>query len=922
MVSHAQVEVPAHIARQLRGNHKFQDYARLMTGYMDSLESAASDSTSRASVEKRYKKLARQLYHLEGRQDANGDVVNTSLKTIEAITELDNYLGTNRIETDHVGDWSLVGPVVASSSYGIRGIGRVDRIAFHPTNSSIIYAGTTSGGLWRSASSGSSWGNLNSYIPSLGISGIVISHANPSTVYVLTGDGDSNLGDFGFVEGFDYIRPSIGVLKSTNEGQTWTRTNLNIPGFYVGYKLIQDPTDANTLIAATSKGLYRTDNGGSSWDLVSADSSRYYDVEWKPGSSATVYAATGNQFFMSVSAGQTWANLTNRIPVSITDGQRISLAVTPANSSYLYVLVGRTNNGTTNTKVFRSSNSAGTFFLRDELSSTEGSARYMLNIAVSPTDVNYVVTGGLRLRFSEDGALNFIRGSNIDFDDVDNYAHPDIHELNYNPLDGRLYIGTDGGVFTTIDHGINIIPRLTNMSITQYYHFDISEESTDIMMAGAQDNGIMLKNDNTAFFKNYRQGDGFDIAFPHGHGSAVLATVNKNTYFYYAWDWGSIHFSINQQNGVWFKPVAYSYFDSTKFIGGLTNVVAWRSFGNSGNSYSEYSCNARWALITSPSNNNRLYSAGGPEWNDWGTNAEKVMHRSDDKGVNWTPLHNNTGFPDTIGKITSIAVHPSNSNIVYFTLGGYQSGRKVYSSTNAGVNWLNRSSGLPNIPVNCILIHTNGDAYIGTDIGVFYRPESSLGWVPFFNGLPKVPVTELQIRGTNIYASTFGRGIWSSPLAGACPSVYAITANQSGRVMYEAGAISASCLLVNGAGTEIYMKGAESVRLSPGFRANAGTGEEYRGWIANCGTGGFILRNASLSLRNTTQAQLTGDTLNFRLPFAAEVRVYGYRNGESFAELVSEPVRLQEGPNSLVVSQPGAYQKLQLVVDGEIIAEL
>lgn len=156
-------------------------------------------------------------------------------------------------------------------------------------------------------------------------------------------------------------------------------------------------------------------------------------------------------------------------------------------------------------------------------------------------------------------------------------------------------------------------------------------------MAGAQDNGIMLKNDNTAFFKNYRQGDGFDIAFPHGHGSAVLATVNKNTYFYYAWDWGSIHFSINQQNGVWFKPVAYSYFDSTKFIGGLTNVVAWRSFGNSGNSYSEYSCNARWALITSPSNNNRLYSAGGPEWNDWGTNAEKVMHRSDDKGVNWTP---------------------------------------------------------------------------------------------------------------------------------------------------------------------------------------------------------------------------------------------------------------------------------------------
>ncbi|MBK8142624.1 MAG: hypothetical protein IPK57_17695 [Chitinophagaceae bacterium] len=136
-----------------------------------------------------------------------------------------------------------------------------------------------------------------------------MSWADANDIYVLTGDGDSNMGDNGFVQGFDYIRPSIGVLKSTDGGVTWQRTgDLGLTGFYVGYKLVQSPTNANVLIAATSQGLFRTTNGGTTWTLVSPNSNRYFDIEWKPGSSTTVYACTAGTFYISTDGGVTFEN--------------------------------------------------------------------------------------------------------------------------------------------------------------------------------------------------------------------------------------------------------------------------------------------------------------------------------------------------------------------------------------------------------------------------------------------------------------------------------------------------------------------------------------------------------------------------------------------------------------------------------------
>ncbi|MBC7850438.1 MAG: hypothetical protein H7Y31_11920 [Chitinophagaceae bacterium] len=907
---YSQVTVAPEVAAELKKDQRFKTYALKMTRFLDSLKASARDSASIQKIQSEYKKLARLLFYLEGHQGANGEIVNVNEKTQQAMAEL-MQSPMMQTESPHLGSWSLVGPQFVTDSYGNRGIGRVDRMAFHPTDASTFYAGTPAGGLWKTANNAISWFSVNNYIPSLGISGIVVSHAAPSTLYVLTGDGDSNIGLYGFVEGLDYIRPSIGVLKSTDDGESWTRTALDIPGFYVGYKLIQSPSDANVLIAATSKGLYRTANGGSSWNMVSADSSRFYDVEWKPGSSATVYACTNNDFYMSVSAGQTFAQLNNRIPESITDADRLALAVTPNNPNIIYLLAG---SGGARLRLFRSTDAGGNFFLRSDRNISGGTVKYMMNVAASPLNFNHVAVGNLNVSFSEDGGTTFLRSSQNGDDGAARYVHADIHELAHNPLNGMLYIGSDGGVFNTDDNGVAIFQKLLGMSATQFYHFSVADDDEDAIVGGAQDNGVMFKDGTTTFFKNYKAGDGFDIAMPHDEGSFVVASINTETYFFHR-SFPSEYWFLGQQTGVWYKPVTTSWFDSTKYAGG-SQVMRWKAFGPNV-PVATSAANGRWALTNSPSNGNRLYAAGGPEWNDDGSESLKTLSRSDDNASTWTTIHGNPGFPDSIGKITSIAVHPTNSNRVYVTFGGYQAGVKVYYSANAGVSWTNLSAGLPNLPVNVVVVNDIGDVYIGNDIGVFFRTETGT-WMPFFNGLPKVPVTDLQIRNSILFASTFGRGMWSTTVRGNCPPSVNLTGDLTGRIVYEATTITATSRLINGAGTEIYFKAANQTTLNPGFIANASTGIEFRAWIAACGTGGLPLSADLMDKAVNSAMQMDSTHFVFDLPFPAMVIIGTLDEEGNVREQLSRPVRMLAGKQRLPLPLIEKDTRIVMFVDGEV----
>jgi len=143
------------------------------------------------------------------------------------------------------------------------------------------------------------------------------------------------------------------------------------------------------------------------------------------------------------------------------------------------------------------------------------------------------------------------------------------------------------------------------------------------------------------------------------------------------------------------------------------------------------------------------------------------LYKSSNGGSSWTQLFSAPGST----KITGITISTNNPDHLWITRSGYTTGQKVYESGNGGTSWGNKSAGLPNLPVNCI-IYENGSqdgVYVGTDVGVYYRDATMTEFVPFFEGLPNVVVDDLEIfyapaGGSRLRAGTYGRGIWESPL--------------------------------------------------------------------------------------------------------------------------------------------------------------
>ena len=140
------------------------------------------------------------------------------------------------------------------------------------------------------------------------------------------------------------------------------------------------------------------------------------------------------------------------------------------------------------------------------------------------------------------------------------------------------------------------------------------------------------------------------------------------------------------------------------------------------------------------------------------------MKRSADGGKNWTSL----GTLGVSGKVTGIAVHPTKPEIMYVSVSGFEAGKKVFKSIDAGKTWTNISYDLPNLPLNDIvtITGTNEDLYVATDLGVYYNSATAKSWTFFNTQMPHTRIYELEVhyQSKTLFAATYGRGIWRSPI--------------------------------------------------------------------------------------------------------------------------------------------------------------
>jgi len=791
-------------------NDDFQEIVRKMEEYYQDEDKGPGTG---------YKQFKRwESYHAK-RLSPDGKIQNVeqiNFNEFYFYEENRNGRSTNNRSLNVVGgDWESVGPTRIESPNTNRsiGIGRINEIVVDPANSNIIYVGTPAGGLWRSTTGGNSWTALTDGIPRIGISGIAIDPTSPTnnrTIYILTGDGNGR-------------RRGVGVLKSTDNGETWNSTSLT--GALVGlpYKITIHPSNPQILYVASHGGIFKTINGGFDWERTVRG--QFFDIEFRPFNPDIIYASTRNNIYRSSNAGDTWSE-SNITLLSNNSRSRIELAVTSAQPGYVYAVNGKSFSSFSSSRpgffngVFRSTDSGLNFTVRSTRPNILGrdpngnddasQANYDLAIAVSPTNAEEVHVGGINAWRSFNGGSNWERTTDNQERRAGSgdYTHADIHHLSY--IGNTIYCGTDGGIYKSNNRGSDWTNLSDGLQITQIYNigtgrFPSSGAEGISVSYGSQDNGLachgcLIENSS----ERWQTGDGFESYLDHRVVGSVLqsyvlgATQNGRLWFYQENLFLGLGIRFNDLDEVTPAGAESGSFQTAFDALYLTSSNATRvahvmaevfvqdfsvrpepeNWTNISNGRLNISTSLNTEIAISPSNPNTIY-----------VSSSRRIYSTSNLGSSWTQSN-----PPS-GTINYIAVHPSNPNTAYITGFG-----DVLMTTDRGQSWSDISGSLPNISINCI-VHDRSDKnglYVGTDVGVFFRNDDMNDWIPFYHNLPNVQVDELEISTFDnlLYAGTFGRGLWKTELFGReCPQNLTVRENQDGFKFHTANNIVSSSLI-------------------------------------------------------------------------------------------------------------------------------
>ena len=638
-------------------------------------------------------------------------------------------------------NWTLLGPVTFPvSNIGFYpGMGRLNAVAFVGNDTNTMYVGAPGGGVWKTTDAGVNWTAQGDAFPNMGISDIVINPTNTNIVYAATGDADG------------VQNRSIGVLKTTDGGANWNITGL---AFTLGEndiisKLLIDPNNPDTVFATTRNNIKRTTDGGVTWvDAFTQNGARFNDIEYKSGSNTILFATSRTgRFYRSNDNGVNWAQ------VSSPTFNRLDMAVTDANANLILSL-------DSNGRLRRSTDDGATWTQISIIPGFSSQGGYNITLAVSPLDENLIIAGGVDGWRSSDGGQNWEKyldgywtAGNAYF-----YVHSDHHDMKFVPGTNTAISVNDGGIFMGNAQLDNAWADLSSgIAITQYYNVSGTPQNANLLIAGAQDNDIGQFDGNDWIGRNPGS-DGVeglwdytnsDIAWTCSQAGAMFRTTNG---------FASSQF-VNTPGGapfVWELEIHPTV--PTTIYGGFNDI--YRST-NRGTTWTNLNSNVGTIefISISPSNPNVIYVSGG-----------NSIKRTDDGGALWSSIN----LPQA-GNVKSIEVNATNPAEVYIAYSGYQAG-KVYKSTDSGFSWTNITGTLPNIPTHKILYRTgttDGELFLATDLGVYYRTDTVGDWVRLGQGLPNVIVNDIEIHYATekLRAATYGRGVWEVPIDQAALSV-------------------------------------------------------------------------------------------------------------------------------------------------------
>lgn len=449
-------------------------------------------------------------------------------------------------------------------------------------------------------------------------------------------------------------------------------------------------------------------------------------------------------------------------------------------------------------------------------------------ILARSADTVYVASDDMFL-VTTDGGSNW---ADLGVGDDGNGPHGRFHAM-WLDGNGKVLVGTDGGLWRLDDETSGSVTWTDlngNLSIAQFNSVALSPTNPNIAVGSIEQNGLAYF-DGTQDWEYSFGNDGSSVVFDVKDPDAVYAVIDgslrKST------DGGKTFPTTISGSGIAnnVHPFFLDTIDNERFLAG---GITLRESVNAGST---------WVDLNPPINVNFIAGAvfqgdffADTNFNlvtDQGANAydPDTIYIADSNSVYVTKNHGNSWrerTPSTISgsdEIIDMIVDPTNRDTVYLVVKNSSDNVEVYKTTTAGrtvagVDWVDISDGLPNLPGwSIVLDPRTGDLYLGTDNGVWKLDADDITqtWQQFGTGISNVQVKDLFLDQTNntLAAGTYGLGMYVyhlpnfqlSPNAGALRSV-------SGNAIWTGRVILAGDTTISAGGIQTLQNGVSTAVLN------------------------------------------------------------------------------------------------------------
>jgi photosystem II stability/assembly factor-like uncharacterized protein len=741
--------------------------------------------------------------------------------------------------------------------------GRVVDVAVNPKNPTEFYVAYASGGLWYTNNNGTSFLPVMDSAETINCGSVTVDWTS-GTIWVGTGEVNASRSSYagvGVLKSSDkgktwqnlglndshhisriWVNPTNlnelvvsavghlystnterGIYKSNDGGKSWKQTLFVAEDTgIIDLAVLKD--NPKIMFAASwqkdrkawhfdgdgeKSGIYKSEDGGTSWKLVTTKESGFPANEGvgRIGlalfNEKVIYAVVDNQNkrpkaasknklqLMLSSPGEDFQNIDNKqLNIALKESgfsekyraENIKNWVENNNVSSVLTQLLDANKALFETEVIGcevyKSEDGGISWKKtnanyiDDMFYTYG--YYFANISVDVTSQNRLYIGGVPLLFSEDGGKTF---ASISKENV----HADHHVTWINPENPNHIInGNDGGINISYDNGAHWI-KCNNEAVGQLYAVNVDNQENYNVYGGLQDNGVWFgPNDfkqNVAWhqegnypYKELIGGDGMQIQIDSRNPNVVFTGYQFGNYY-----------RINQKEGQfdyitpkapkgekpyrfnWQTPILLSphnqdilYMGSEFLHRSMNQGKTWERISEDLTSGAKEG-NVAFGTLTTISESKfqfgLLYT---------GSDDGKI-HVSKDGGVSWQLISDN--LPQNLW-VSRVVASQHKKERVYATLNGYRNDNfnsYVFVSEDLGNTWTSISNGLSQ-SVNVIVEDSANEniLYVGTDNGLFISIDKGSTWQNFSNGMPKVAVHDavVQSKAKEVIIGTHGRSIY------------------------------------------------------------------------------------------------------------------------------------------------------------------